>query len=88
MEIQHNYLEKFNQRTIGLPRNGREEMVEKFRAALNCSRAAAGYRPFSYSRLAGMLQHIPTDDLYAFYRQCEGARSFSAYFHWALKPKV
>lgn len=66
----------------------RGEMLDKFLARLNPSRVAAGYKPLSHARIAVLVSHIPTEDLYAFYKQCEASQlPFSAYFHWAIKAK-
>lgn len=66
----------------------RGDMLDKFLAKLNPSRIAAGYKPLTHARLSALISHIPTEDLYAFYRQCETSTlPFSAYFHWALKPQ-
>lgn len=43
----------------------RGDLLETFLARLNPSRAAAGYRPLTFGRLAYKLQGIPTTDLYA-----------------------
>lgn len=90
MEIPTGLLERYKPREIqtGAPRNEREEMTQKFLDTLNTRRVAEGFKPYTYARMATLLQGIPTGDLFAFYRQCEGARSFSRMFHWALKPKV
>lgn len=44
-------------------------------------------RPIKPHELGIQLAHIPTEDLYAFFRQCEQAKNFSKYFWWSLKPK-
>lgn len=68
--------------------SARGEMLDEFLARLNPSREAKGYKPFSIKRLAMMLSHVPTEDLHAFYKQCDQAGiPFGAYFHWSLKPK-
>lgn len=68
--------------------SARGEMLDKFLEKLNPSREAAGYKPYSHARLSVLLAHIPTDDLFPFFRQCETSDiPFSAYFHWALKVK-
>lgn len=89
MELVTDYLEIIRRRRAqkGLPRNEREEMLELFMAKLNAARIKDGFSKLSYGRLAKALQGVPTADLYAFYRQCEQAKSFSRYFWWALKPK-
>ncbi len=66
----------------------RGELLDKFLSRLNPSRIADGYKPLTHSRISGFLAHIPTEDLHAFYQQCEKATiPFSAYFHWSLKVK-
>lgn len=89
MEIAEDILHRYVRlgQIEGIPRNEREEMTQKFLDALNARRVAEGFKPYTYPRLSKMLQGIPTGDLWAFYQQCDQARSFGAYFHWALKPK-
>jgi hypothetical protein len=73
------------------PQRGSErgELLDKFLERLNPSRIQAGYKPYNHARLSVMLQHLKTDELYPFYRQCEQAGiPFSAFFHWSLKPKT
>lgn len=66
----------------------RGEMLDKFLERLNPPRIADGYKPLSHSRLSKLLAHIPTEDLHAFYKQCENSdMPFGAYFHWSLKVK-
>lgn len=68
--------------------SARGELLDKFLARLNPARKADGYREYSHARIAVMLSHIPTDDLYAFYKQCEDAGiPFGAKFHYELKPR-
>ena len=64
----------------------RAELIEKFLERVTATRQANGFRAISPARMGKMLAHIPTDQLYPFYRDCERARSFTAYFHWSLKP--
>lgn len=65
----------------------RGDMLDKFLAKLNPSRIAAGYKPLTHARLSMMLSHLHTDQLYPFYKDCQRAKNFSAYFHWSLKPQ-
>lgn len=66
----------------------RGELLDKFLVQLNPSREKSGFKPLSHARLSQLLSHIPSDDLHAFYRQCETANiPFSAYFFWSLKIK-
>lgn len=61
--------------------------MEKFLERVNRGRTESGYPAITMKRLAHMLAHIPTDQLYPFYRDCERAQKFSAYFWWSLKPR-
>ena len=63
----------------------RGEQLDKFLERLNPARIQAGYKPLNHARLGMMLAHIPTDDLHAFYRQCETANNFSKFFWWSLR---
>lgn len=66
----------------------RGELLDKFLEELNPTREKSGYKKLTYSRISLLLAHIPTEDLHAFYQQCEKATiPFSAYFHWSLKVK-
>ena len=66
----------------------RGELLDKFLAKLNPTRVADGYKPLTHSRISKSLAHIPTEDLHAFYQQCEKSNiPFSAYFFWSLKIK-
>ncbi|MER0170329.1 MAG: hypothetical protein DU489_06945 [Nitrosomonas sp.] len=66
----------------------RGEMLDKFLEKLNLARKGDGYKLLTHSRLSKMLSHIPTEDLHAFYRQCETAKiPFGAFFYWSLKVK-
>lgn len=63
----------------------RAELLEKFLNRLNPPRVEAGYKPLSAARLGMMLAHVPTEDLYPFYRECEQAKSFGKLFHYKLR---
>lgn len=83
---------QFNQTRFKVVKNNRGsqrgEILDKFLAKLNPSREASGYKPFTHARLSVMLAHIQTEDLHAFYRQCETTNiPFSAFFFWSLKVK-
>jgi hypothetical protein len=65
----------------------RAELVGKFTDRLNLDRDGVKYKKLTHARVGFLLSHIKSDfDLYAFLRACDEARSFSAYFWWALKP--
>lgn len=65
----------------------RAELIEKFLSRLNPPRIADGFKPLTPARLGAMLAHVPTEDLWPFYRSCEQANSFSRFFHWSLRPR-
>ena len=68
--------------------SARGELLDKFLAHLNPQRRRDGYREYSHARIATMLAHIPTEDLYAFLRACETSDiPFGAKFHYELKVK-
>lgn len=67
----------------------RGDILVNFLEKLNPAREAGGYKPYTIERLAVLLAHVPTDDLYAFYKQCEQAGiPFGAYFHWAIRAQT
>lgn len=86
MQLPLGYTEKF-EITTGQPRNEREEIVGMFLDRLNFYRSSARFPAYTYPRLAKMLKGKTTSELHALFKQCETARSFSAFFHWALKPQ-
>jgi hypothetical protein len=65
----------------------RGDMLDKFLVRIEEVRQANGFSKLGIKRLASMLAHIPTDQLYPFYQDCERAKSFTAYFHWSLKAQ-
>jgi hypothetical protein len=87
MEISSSYVEKFQQPPLF--KSQRDELIAKFlgQGIQLTDRKTKQLRPVIDRELVFILGHIPTADLHAFYRQCEGARSFGRYFWWAIKPK-
>lgn len=65
----------------------RDELIQTFTNRLNAARQGTKWKPLTYRAIAVKLAHLSVSDLYAFQKQCEQAKSFSAYFFWALKPK-
>ena len=66
----------------------RGELLDKFLEKLNPTREKSGYKKLTHPRLSVMLSHIPTDELYAFYSQCEKSNiPFSPFFFWSLKAQ-
>lgn len=66
-------------------RSERDEVIQKFVDRLNAARAGTKYPPLEPRAVAVKLSHLSVSDLWAFYGQCEHARSFSRYFWWAIK---
>lgn len=65
----------------------RGELIERFVTRLNQSREMAGYKPLKPGFYASKMSHIPTDELYAFYRKLEGMRNFSSGWWYYCSPK-
>lgn len=87
MEISPHYLDKLFYPQPTTFKSERAELLSKFLGHDIKIRRAGKLIDASGHDLAIMLGHVPTSDLYPFFRQCEQARSFSRYFWWALKPK-
>jgi len=69
-------------------RSERDEMVQKFvdkRVIKIHDRTTKQLRLATAGEIALLLKDCPTADLYAFFRECEEARSFSRFFWWAVK---
>jgi hypothetical protein len=79
-----------NQAAGRLIRGKRDEAIQLFVGKgikVWADRKKSALRDATAADIARKVALIPTDDLYAFYKQCEQARSFSRYFEWALKPR-
>lgn len=68
-------------------RSERDELIQMFTDRLNLSRKQAGYKAYPVRAVAVKLSHLSVRDMRDFYKDCERANSFGAYFHWALKPE-
>lgn len=68
-------------------RSERDELIQKFTDRLNEGRVKDGFKPLTCRAVAVKLAHLPVNDLYFFFQQCNKARNFGAKFWWALKPK-
>ena len=69
------------------PQSERGELLGRFLGRLNADRKPPR-KPLTARLVAVKLAHVPTGDLWAFYRQCEAARSFGAYFWWAIREQA
>lgn len=65
----------------------RASLIEQFVIRLNNSRTAGGYKPLKASFYASKMSHIPTDELYFFYKKCDQAKNFSSLWWYYCNPK-
>ena len=63
----------------------RAEFIGMFLDKINEERVGTKYKPLEVSVVAMKVSHVPTGDLYAFYKQCLDADSFGAMFFYSLK---
>jgi hypothetical protein len=61
--------------------------IERFVTRLNSSRVAGGYKKLSPGFYASKMALIPTEDLYAFYKELEQSKNFAALWWWKCCPK-
>lgn len=74
----------------GTIRSERDEQIERFyqRGSIKVrDTKTKKLRLASRGELALILKDCPTEDLHAFYRQCEAARSFPRWFWYSIKRK-
>lgn len=68
----------------------RDTLIDDFLARLNPSRKAAGYEPFSASRVLGDIKrakgNADTETLRNLYKQCAQARNFGKLYTYLVKP--
>jgi len=66
----------------------RAELISKFLDRINSGRKGTQYKPMTARGVAMKLAHVPTEDLWAFYRMCDTAKcGFGAAFFGSLKVK-
>jgi hypothetical protein len=82
MNIDTAYTDKFKKPTA---RGPRDELILKFLDRINPAREKATFKPYSYQALAARLKRLKEPELFALYKQCTEARSFTALFEWTLK---
>ncbi|MBN8807798.1 MAG: hypothetical protein J0I47_06135 [Sphingomonas sp.] len=89
MDLPPSYSEKFRprDRKIGLPRNEREELVERFRSRLNDEQKRDGRPTFSYARLAKRFDGLTNPRLYQLFNECDdpNVKSFGAMLTYKLR---
>jgi hypothetical protein len=90
MQLPENYIDKIKKREAGEPRSSRDVVLEDFLKRINPGREAAGYAPYTTTRIAGMISRAgyKTGDLHALYEECSKGRSFGALFETIIKSKV
>jgi len=60
----------FEVRERSKARNEREEIIEYFFASVNGDRVKSGRKSFPFAFFVRHLQHVPTADLYPFWKSC------------------
>lgn len=73
--------------TTPLFRSERDELIQTFTDRLNAARKGTKWKPLTCRAVAIRLSHLSVTDMRDFYRECQRAKSFSAYFWWALRPQ-
>ena len=74
-------------RKSGAPRSERDELVGKFAERVNAARAIDGFKPLPHGKFVRVLAKKATGELWAFYRECDRARSFSRLFWWGASNR-
>jgi len=83
---QREILEKTSAAVI---KSQRDEVLRKFEGKVSIrDRKTKALRQASLAEIAIILRHCPTQDLYPFLRECEKAKTFGAYFWWAVKGRA
>jgi hypothetical protein len=66
----------------------RADLIKQFLDRINPIRREGGFGEITPSRMGMLLSHIPTDELYAFYKMCDTYKGpFCKCFFGALKVK-
>ena len=77
--------EKKKEKKRGEARTQQQELIDKFILSLNTpSREKAGYRPYTYPRVARMLKGLDNHQLFILHNDCSQARQFGS----VLKRKL
>lgn len=82
--------ETYEVKVLKSRRTERGDLLDDFLKNLNPPRLEAGFDLLTHSRLARDLSRAglkSTHELYVFYKECERANIFSAYFWFKLKEK-
>ena len=91
MESLFNLTSKYEIKTAPTFQSERAELIQKFLNKLNPPRLEVGLKPLNVVFISTILSYSnlkSPHDIYAFYRKCEAAKSFSKYFWWALTVKA
>lgn len=65
----------------------RASLIGELTDTLNLDRDGKKYKKLTYARIATLLAHIPTKDLYYLKRVCGDSKNFSKKFWWEINPK-
>lgn len=76
-----------DRQTTTLFRSERDELVQTFTDRLNAVRKGTKWKPLACRVIAIKTSHLSLTELRDFEKDCQNAKSYSAYFFWALKPK-
>lgn len=70
-------------------RTERGDLIDQFLNQLNPQREMMGMRPLSpaFLSMKFSMARMTVSQLYQFYKDCERAYNFSAYFWYAMRPK-
>jgi len=61
------------------------DLLERFAQRLNPARIAAGYKAYSYARIAMLLQNLTYDMREQLYTKCEKSSNFGKTFNYLVK---
>ena len=65
----------------------RASIIESFVTKLNNSRTVGGYKPLLPGFYASKMSHIPTEELYPFYKKLDAMKNFSSGWWYFCNPK-
>jgi len=93
MDLPSTYIDKFRPAAApksGAPRCERDDLIDRFLASLNPEQIADSRPPYTFARVAKMLQGQSDQRLYQLLQECsaEGVRSFGAMLNYKLKSTV
>lgn len=93
MEIDPSYIEKFRpagEKKSGTPRSNRDVIIDDFLRILNTERKLDGYAPFTFARVAKMLEGRSDTELFKLFNLCThpSVKRFGAMLNYKLKNRT